>query len=151
MDGGEERMVAVEDDQLTALNSEETWRRALWKAIIAFEGEEFCTSGRGSKPGVQFSYTISQSTGAGGRHYGGESIDGYGNEMFITTNPHSPDAVKLKKSISRSTVELAYRRAVEMGGDVKGPKALNIPGAGSYLYPVLVRFGVIHTTPSVGE
>jgi len=46
-----------------------------------------------------------------------------------------------KKSISRSTVELGYRRAREMGV-VKGPKALGIPGAGSYLYPIFLRLGV---------
>ena len=48
-----------------------------------------------------------------------------------------------KKSISRSTVELAVRNALEAGGVVKGPKALNVPGAHSYMYPILVRFGVV--------
>lgn len=48
--------------------------------------------------------------------------------------------------ISRSTVDLGYRRAVELmntAGEVRGPKKLGIPGAGSYLYPMLIRFGVI--------
>lgn len=48
-----------------------------------------------------------------------------------------------EKSISRSTVDLALKRAKEMGGKVKGPKALGLPGSGSYLYPMLQRFGVI--------
>jgi len=61
----------------------------------------------------------------------------------VTTNPNSSDTRKLKKRISRSTVELAYTKAVEMGGKIKGPKALGIPGAGSYLYLMLIRFGVI--------
>ena len=47
-----------------------------------------------------------------------------------------------EKSITRSTVELAYRRAVEMRGIVEGPKKLGVFGA-SYLYPVFVRLGVI--------
>lgn len=33
-----------------------------------------------------------------------------------------------------------------MRGQVNGSKALGIPGAGSYLFPVLKRFGVIETT-----
>ena len=48
---------------------------------------------------------------------------------------------KKRKSISRSTVELAYTKAME--GEIKGPKALGVPGAGSYLYLVFLRIGVI--------
>jgi len=108
----------------------------LWKAIIAFENYPFRTSGRGSREGVRFTYTVSRSSGAGGRHYSGASVDGYGNELWIVANGE-----KREKSISRSTVELGYKKAREMGV-VKGPKALGLPGAGSYLWPVLIRFGV---------
>ncbi|MFA6840204.1 MAG: hypothetical protein WCR05_05420 [Sphaerochaetaceae bacterium] len=48
-----------------------------------------------------------------------------------------------KKSISRSTVELGYKRALELDGLVPGPKALGLPGAGSYVFPILIRLGVI--------
>ena len=43
----------------------------LWKKIIDMEGAQFTTSGRGSRPGVPFTYTISRtpSTGGGGRRY----------------------------------------------------------------------------------
>ena len=58
----------------------------LWKAIIAFENYPFKTSGRGSREGVKFTYTVSRSCGAGGRHYSGESVDGYGNEIWIIVN-----------------------------------------------------------------
>ena len=61
-------------------------------------------------------------------------MDGYGNEIMVEGK---------EKSISRSTVDLALKRAKEMGGKVKGPKALGLPGSGSYLYPMLQRFGVI--------
>lgn len=108
----------------------------LWKAIIAFENYLFKTSGRGSREGVKFTYTVSRSGGNSGRHYSGESVEGYGNELWITVNGE-----KREKSISRSTVELGYKKAREMGV-VKGPKALGLPGAGSYLWPVLIRFGV---------
>ena len=108
----------------------------LWKAIIAFENYPFSTSGRGSRPGVKFTYTVSRKPSAGGRHYNGTVVDGYGNEIWITVNGE-----KREKSISRSTVEFGYKKAREMGV-VKGPKALGLPGAGSYLYPVLIRLGV---------
>lgn len=108
----------------------------LWKAIIAFEEYPFKTSGRGSREGVRFKYTVSRSGGAGGKHYAGESVEGYGNEIWLVV-----DGVKREKSISRSTVELGYKNARELGV-VRGPKALGIPGAGSYLYPIMLRFGV---------
>ena len=79
----------------------------LWKAIIAFENYPFKTSGRGSREGVKFIYTVSRSGGAVGRHYSGASVDGYGNELFIIT----ADGQRHEKSISRSTVELGYKKA----------------------------------------
>lgn len=60
-----------------------------------------------------------------------------------------PDKVRKEKSISRSTVDLALRTALTVQaqeGFVSGPKKLNVPGAGSYLYPMLVRFGVINSS-----
>lgn len=118
----------------------------LWKAVIAFEGQEFTTSGRGSREGVRFTYSITRTAGqkGGGHRYNGEAVEGYGNELWVIT-----DGEEKKKSISRSTVELGYKRAVEAGGIVTGPKKLNVPGAGSYLYPMFIRFGVINNNSSV--
>lgn len=112
----------------------------LWKAVIAFQNYPFTTSGRGSRSGTKFTYEVSEEGNAGGRHYQGEQVEGYGNELWITT---LPDKVRKEKSISRSTVDLALKNALAQEGFVSGPKKLNIPGAGSYLYPVFVRFGVI--------
>ena len=108
----------------------------LWRTIIAFEGFRFTTSGRGNHPGTKFTYEVSKLTTGGGRRYAGENVEGLGNELFITSGGE-----QLKKSISRSTVDLALKNAREK--EIKGPKALGIPGAGSYLYPMFVRFGVI--------
>ena len=119
-------------------NDDGDWKLDLWRRIIAMEGQTFTTSGRGSRPGVEFKYEISRAGGSGGRHYNGESVPGFGNELWIIK-----DGVRKEKSISRSTVELAYRRAQEADGDVAGPRALSIPGAHSYLYPILVKLGVI--------
>ena len=108
----------------------------LWKAIIAFEGYPFRTSGRGGREGTRFKYEVSREPGKSGRHYCGTCVDGFGNELWIIV-----DGVKREKSISRSTVELGYKKARELG-IVRGPKALGLPGAGSYLWPVLIRLGV---------
>ena len=59
-----------------------------------------------------------------------------GNEMFVD---------RRDKSITRSTVDLTYRKAVELlkrGEIVDGPKKLGTFGA-SYLFPVFLRLGVI--------
>ena len=72
----------------------------LWKAIIIFENYPFKTSGRGSREGVRFKYTVSKTGSSGGRHYDGTEVPGYGNELWIEGK---------EKSISRSTVDLAYR------------------------------------------
>lgn len=111
----------------------------LWKAVVAFQSYPFHTSGRGSREGVKFTYEVSKSTTGGGRRYEGEQVEGYGNEMWIIKNGQ-----RAEKSISRSTVDLALKNAREK--EIKGPKALGIPGAGSYLYPMLVRFGVINSS-----
>lgn len=138
-EGVDKKQVAVEELKVAG----DDWKAALWRCVVAFEGYTFHTSGRGSRPGVSFSYAVSRPGGAGGRHYEGTEIPGYGNELWVTTQSGSEEETKLKKSISRSTVELGYQRAAEMGGDVKGPKALGIPGGGSYVWAMLVRFGLI--------
>jgi len=116
---------------------------ALWTCICLFQHYPFLTLGRGKEHtgATRFSYEVSKEGKAGGRHYQGESVDGYGNEMWITTA-----GVQLKKSISRSTVELALKNALavqEAEGYVSGPRRLSTPGAHSYLYALFLRFGVI--------
>lgn len=117
---------------------------ALWNCIISFQHYPFTTLGRGKghAGATKFSYTVSTRSGAGGRHYDGPSVDGYGNEMWITT----ADGERRGKSISRSTVELALKNALQVqasDGFVSGPRRLNTPGAHSYLYALFLRFGVI--------
>lgn len=121
----------------------------LWHLIIDYEGTTFKTAGRGSRPGIEFTYEISRSSRAAGRHYAGQSIPGYGNELWIIT---LPTGERKKKSISRSTVDLAYRNAVEeqeREGFVSGPRKLGVPGVRSNLYAMFVRFGVIKS--ALGE
>lgn len=56
-----------------------------------------------------------------------------GGEMFVD---------RKEKSITKATVIKAYRKAMELGGVVKGPKQLGTFGA-SYLMPVFVKMGII--------
>ena len=90
---------------------------ALWDALIALQGETFYTA-----KGLAYTYLIR------------ERRDGaIGGEMFIS---------RKEKSITQSTVFVAFHRALELGGDVEGPKRLGTFGA-SYLYPVFIRLGII--------
>ena len=57
-----------------------------------------------------------------------------GGELFFT---------RKEKSITRSTVDIAFQKALELGEKATGPKKLGVFGA-SYLYPVFVRLGVIN-------
>lgn len=144
------RLTSVEEKRSAAVAALKTatdgdWQLRLWRCVVAFEGAEFFTSGRGSRPGVSFEYRVSRTANqrGGGRRYSGDSVDGYGNELWVATAPGTADVQKLKKSISWSTVELGYTRAREMRGLVPGPKALGLPGAGSYVFILLREFGVI--------
>ncbi len=56
-----------------------------------------------------------------------------GGEMFVN---------RKEKSITESSVKICYEKSMEMNGIVSGPKKLGVFGA-SYLYPVLIRLGVI--------
>lgn len=57
----------------------------------------------------------------------------HGGEMFVD---------RKTKSITRSTVMTAYRKALEQNCCVSGPKKLGTFGA-SYLYPVFLWIGII--------
>lgn len=103
----------------------------LWRCVVIFQNYPFQTSGRNGKGSVEFIYTVSKG-GRGGRHYEGESVDGWGNEIWVSIG-----GVKKEKSISRSSVDLAFQKYLE--NDITGPKQLGVFGA-SYLLPLFQRF-----------
>ena len=107
----------------------------LWQCVCLFAGYPFTTSGCGSREGVKFKYVVSEPGGAGGRKYEGESVEGFGNELWIVQAGE-----KREKSISRSSVDYALSIALE--GGVTGPKALKIYGS-SYVYAMFRRFGLV--------
>jgi len=98
----------------------------LWRCVVIFQNYPFSTLGRGKDQtgAVEFTYTVSKG-GPGGRHYEGESVDGWGNEIWVVI-----DGMKKEKSISRSSVDLAFQKY--LAGAVSGPKQLGVFGA-SYL------------------
>lgn len=103
----------------------------LWCCVVIFQNYPFQTSGRNGKGAVEFTYTVSKG-GRGGRHYEGESVNGWGNEIWVSIG-----GVKKEKSISRSSVDLAFQKYLEK--DITGPKQLGVFGA-SYLLPLFQRF-----------
>lgn len=56
-----------------------------------------------------------------------------GNEMFVN---------RKEKSITKATVGITLRKALEFGRTVSGPKKLGTFGA-SYLYPIFLYLGII--------
>lgn len=102
----------------------------LWRCVVIFQNYPFHTSGRNGKGSVEFIYTASKG-GRGGRHYDGEAVPGFGNEMWVSIG-----GVKKEKSISRSSVDLAFQKYLEK--DITGPKQLGVFGA-SYLLPLFQR------------
>lgn len=58
-----------------------------------------------------------------------------GNEIFVS---------RKEKSITRLSVILAMKKAIELQNQVKGPKQLETFGA-SYLYPIFVKIGLIES------
>ena len=104
----------------------------LWRCMVIFQNYPFQTSGRNGKGAVEFTYTVSAEGKSGGRHYEGQSVDGWGNEVWVGIG-----GVKKEKSISRSSVDLAFQKYLEK--DITGPKQLGVFGA-SYLLPLFQRF-----------
>lgn len=104
----------------------------LWHCVVIFQNYPFSTLGRNGKGSVEFTYTVSAEGKLGGRHYEGEAVPGFGNEIWLVI-----DGVKKEKSISRSSVDLAFQKYLE--NDITGPKQLGVFGA-SYLLPLFQRF-----------
>lgn len=92
----------------------------LWEALCLFANYPFKTA-----KGLKYSFTIK--TGQDGEHIGEIIFD------------------RKTKSVTRETINLAYKKALEIQrkeGYVSGPKKLGVFGA-AYIYPVFIRLGVI--------
>ena len=80
----------------------------LWERIAELQGASFKTSGRNGSGGVEFTYSVKKNKSGS-----------WCGELFVSTK---------EKSITRATVMKAYRRAVELDGNVPGPKTLGYSG-----------------------
>ena len=92
----------------------------LWDCVVAFRGYTFHTL-----TGLPFSYTIK--TGKNGN---------LTKELWI-------DRRESSKSLSWSSVLLAYGNIKEIGAVVERPKALGDIRGVSYIYGIFCRFGLI--------
>ena len=91
----------------------------IWNAILEHEGQVFHTA-----RGLEFSYHAKSNKS-------GEQL----GELVID---------RKEKTITRSTVLMAYQKALEVQkseGKVTGPKKLGVFGA-SYLYPIFLQLGI---------
>lgn len=100
----------------------------LWHAVVAFQRTPFKTSS-----GLDFQYEIKK-----GRN---------GNltkELWI-------DRREKSKSLSWSSIRLAFSHALEMKEVVERPKALGDIRGISYIYPILWRCGLIQVPEKIAE
>lgn len=94
---------------------------ALWQAVVAFQVYPFYTAS-----GLPFSYVLK------------EGRDGTLNKELVVSRREE------SKTLSWSSVTLAFHKALEMQGEViVRPKALGDIRGISYVYPMLYRFGII--------
>ena len=122
--------------ELSVDSGADSWKAKLWTAITLYQNFKFRTAGRGKdhKGAVEFTYSLKISSRTG------ETTD----ELIISTRPDG-------KSITRSSVELALTKAVEVQaecGYVKGPKACGQIFGISYLYAIFLHWGIITSTPT---
>lgn len=100
----------------------------LWQALIAFQNHTFLTA-----TGLPFSYTIKR-----GRK--GELT----HELLVDRRENS-------KSLSWSSVKLAFSKALEAEGPITRPKALGDIRGISYIYPLLWNFGLIEVPDAISD
>ena len=100
----------------------------LWQAIIIFQDYPFYTAS-----GLPFHYTLK--TGRNGE---------LTRELWVNRRENS-------KSLSWSSVALAFERAKQTSGEIPGPKKLgNIRGI-SYIYAIFWIFELIKVPPAIAE
>ncbi len=107
---------------------EEPTEENLWQCIVAFQSYPFFTAS-----GLPFTYELKR-----GRR--GE----FTKELFV-------DRMANSKSLTWSSVRIAFERAMEQGSIVERPKALGDIRGISYVYSLLWRFGMIAVPEKIAE
>ena len=96
--------------------------KTLWNCVVAFRNYPFTTLS-----GLPFTYDLKM-----GRH------GKFTKELWITRHENS-------KSLTWSSVVLAFRNIEKIGAEVERPKALGDIRGVSYIYALFCRFGLIRT------
>lgn len=100
--------------------------KTLWSCVVAFRNYPFTTLS-----GLPFTYDLKM-----GRH------GKFTKELWITRRENS-------KSLTWSSVVLAFRNIEEIGTEVERPKALGDIRGVSYIYALFCRFGLIKSPHSL--
>lgn len=100
--------------------------KTLWNCVVAFRNYPFTTLS-----GLPFTYDLKM-----GRH------GKFTKELWITRRENS-------KSLTWSSVVLAFRNIEEIGAEVERPKALGDIRGVSYIYALFCRFGLIKNPHSL--
>lgn len=98
----------------------------LWNTIVAFQEHQFLTAS-----GLPYTYMIKK-----GRN--GELT----HELWISRRENS-------KSLSWSSIRIAFEKAKELEGPVKRPKAIGDIRGISYIYPLFWYFGLIEVPEDI--
>lgn len=118
-DAEKHRLDRIRQEKIKILQ-EDPSEENLWQAIIAFQNVSFRTV-----TGLPFRYQLK--VGKDGT---------WNKELFIDRREHS-------KSLSWSSIQLAFQNAGKLTGEVSRPKLLGDIRGVSYIYPILWRFGMI--------
>ena len=137
----EERSLATED-LIHCIKNGADWtgsNGALWRVVKLYTGVVFRTSGRGKEHvgAVDFTYDLKVSSRTG-------LIT---NELVFSNRPNG-------KTVTRSTVELALDRALEVqrsAGFVSGPRKLGDLFGKSQLYAMFLAWGLIKSEAGASD
>ena len=100
----------------------------LWNAVMAFQNYPFYTAS-----GLPFQYKLK--IGKNGT---------YNKELLIDRRENS-------KTLSWSSIKMAFRNSQKISGEVKRPKALGDIRGISYIYPLFWKFGLIQVPEEVAR
>ena len=115
----QENLQEKREQALWRLHEERT-EEALWDCVVAFQEFEFHTYS-----GLPYSYHMK---------YGRSGT--YTKELWIDRRENS-------KTLSWSSIKMAFQNCRQISGIVKRPKALGDIRGISYIYPLFWKFGLI--------
>ena len=123
----QENLQEKREQALWRLHEERT-EEALWDCVVAFQEFEFHTYS-----GLPYSYHMK---------YGRSGT--YTKELWIDRRENS-------KTLSWSSIKMAFQNCRQISGIVKRPKALGDIRGISYIYPLFWKFGLIEVPEEIAK